>query len=151
VSSKRSHSLAAPGPRSSQFLASRLYDAVHGCHERIDSRVEVAGVRYAGLIAGALVVAAVGFAVGRFTHPSSRATTTVRTEPGRYSDGYHAGREAAFQGFDGGWGLGDPYIVVLRRGPSGTTYRFARRWAVLPGREYRSCTEDVICSGPAHP
>lgn len=103
------------------------------------------------LIAVALVGAGVGFAAGRFTHPSSPAKTTVRTEPGRYSDGYHAGREAAFQGFDGGWGLGEPYIVVLRRGPSGTTYRFAHRWAVLPGREYRSCPEDVICIRAAHP
>lgn len=103
------------------------------------------------LIAVALVGAGVGFAAGRFTHASSPAKTTVRTEPGRYSDGYHAGREAAFQGFDGGWGLGEPYIVVLRRGPSGTTYRFAHRWAVLPGREYRSCPEDVICIRAAHP
>jgi hypothetical protein len=103
------------------------------------------------LIAVVLLGAAVGFAAGRFTHPSSPAKTTVRTEPGPYSDGYHAGREAAFQGFDGGWGLGEPYIVVLQRGPSGTTYRFAHRWAVLPGQEYRFCPEDVICSHPAHP
>jgi hypothetical protein len=100
------------------------------------------------LIVGVLVGAAAGFAAGRFTHPSSPATRTVHTGSGGYADGYHAGREAAFQGFDGGWGLGDPYIVVLRRGPSGTTYRFAHRWAVLPGREYRSCPEDVICIRP---
>jgi hypothetical protein len=108
-------------------------------------------VRSTALIAVVLVGAAVGFAAGRITHASSPANTTVRTEPGGYADGYHAGREAAFQGFDGGWGLGDPYIVVLRRGPSGTTYQFAHRWAVLPGEEYRFCREDVICSRPAHP
>jgi hypothetical protein len=108
-------------------------------------------VRFTVLIAVLLVGAAAGFAAGRFTHPSSPTKTTVRTEPGPYSDGYHDGREAAFQGFDGGWGVGEPYIVVLRRGPSGTTYQFAHRWAVLPGQEYRFCPGDVICSRPAHP
>lgn len=108
-------------------------------------------MRSTWLIAGVLVVAVVGFAAGRFTHPGSPGNRTVRTEPGGYGDGYRAGREAAFQGFDGGWGLDEPYIVVLRRGPSGTTYRFARRWAVLPGQEYRLCREDVICSRRAHP
>ena len=109
-------------------------------------------MRSTWLIAGVLVaVAAAGFAAGRLTQPSSPAEPTVRSASGGYDTGFHAGREAAFQGFDGGWGLGEPYIVVLRRGPSGTTYRFARRWAVLPGQEYRSCREDVICSRPAHP
>ena len=108
-------------------------------------------MRSAPLIAGVLVAAAVGFVAGRFTHASSPAHRTVRTETGGYDRGYHAGREAAFQGFDGGWGLGEPYIVVLRRGPSGTKYRVARRWAVLPGQEYRSCHEGIVCSRPAHP
>ena len=106
-------------------------------------------MRSAMLIALAIAGAAVAFAAGRSTHSSSPATHAVPIEPGGYADGYHAGREAAFSGFDGGWAVGDPYIVVLRRGPSGITYKFARRWPLLPGREYRSCRQDVICSRPA--
>jgi hypothetical protein len=98
------------------------------------------------LIAVGIAGAAVAFAAGRLTHQPSPATHVVRIESGGYADGYHAGREAAFSGFDGGWSLGDPYIVVLRHGRRGTTYRFARRWPLLPGREYRSCRQDVICS-----
>jgi hypothetical protein len=98
------------------------------------------------LIAVAIAGAAVAFAAGRFTRPPSPATHAVRIEPGGYADGYHAGLAEAFSGFDGGWILGDPYIVVLRHGPPGITYRFARRWPLLPGREYRSSRQDVICS-----
>jgi hypothetical protein len=44
--------------------------------------------------------------------------------------------------------LGDPYVVTLRPGGPGLTYRFDRRWPLLPGREYRICNEDIICSRP---
>jgi hypothetical protein len=64
---------------------------------------------------------------------------------GGYADGFRAGREAAFSGFDGGWSYGEPYIVTLRRGGPGVTYRFARRWPMLPGRTYRTCGR-VVCS-----
>ena len=67
---------------------------------------------------------------------------------GNYANGYRAGREDAFSGFDGGWAYGKPYIVTLRRGPPGVTYRFARRWPVELGREYRVCGA-TICSRPA--
>jgi len=70
----------------------------------------------------------------------------ARIEPGSYADGYRAGQEDAFSGFDGGWILGDPYIVILARGGRGITYRFARRWPLLRGREYRSCQRDFVCS-----
>ena len=64
---------------------------------------------------------------------------------GSFAAGYRAGREDAFSGFDGGWSYGTPYIVTLRRGGSGVTYRFARRWPMLPRRTYRTCGRGV-CS-----
>ena len=65
---------------------------------------------------------------------------------------YAAGREAAFTGFDGGWDYGAPYIVTLQRGGPGITYRFARRWPMRPGLEYRMCDRDICTRrSPAGP
>jgi hypothetical protein len=61
---------------------------------------------------------------------------------------YAAGREDAFSGFDGGWTFGAPYIVTLEHGGSGVTYRFGRRWQMLPGVEYRTC-DHVVCARKA--
>jgi hypothetical protein len=60
-----------------------------------------------------------------------------------------AGR-SAFSGFDGGWAYATPYIVTLTRGGPGITYRFARRWPMLPDIEYRACGRGV-CERPARP
>jgi hypothetical protein len=69
----------------------------------------------------------------------------ARPAPGTFAAGERAGREAAFSGFDGGWSYGEPYIVVLRRGGSGVTYRFASRRPLLAGFEYRRC-KDGVCA-----
>ncbi|WP_028066127.1 hypothetical protein [Solirubrobacter soli] len=97
----------------------------------------------------AVLIAATGgaFLLGRAT---ANADHTARPTPGTYDAGYLAGREDAFSGYDGGWVLGDAYIVTLQRGGPGITYRFARRWPLLPGHEYRTCDQDIICSRPAH-
>jgi hypothetical protein len=63
---------------------------------------------------------------------------------------YRAGREDAFSGFDGGWAYTTPYIVTLTRAGPGITYRFARRWPMLPDIEYRACGGGV-CERPARP
>jgi hypothetical protein len=65
-----------------------------------------------------------------------------------YRAGYVAGREDAFGNFDGGWGYGEPYIVVLRRGSPKITYAVARRLPMRPGVEYRACGH-TVCSRPA--
>jgi hypothetical protein len=91
-----------------------------------------------------LVIAGVG-AAGYLAGRDSRA---VRREPrlptGAYAAGYAAGREDAFSGFDGGWSFGVPYIVTLRHGGPGVTYRFARRWPMAAGVEYRVCGR-IVC------
>jgi hypothetical protein len=84
-----------------------------------------------------LAVGAAAFFAGRESADRSAAPPL----PGTYA----AGREAAFTGFDGGWDYGAPYIVTLQRGGPGITYRFARRWPMRRGLEYRICDRDV-CS-----
>jgi hypothetical protein len=95
----------------------------------------------------ALVIAGVGvgaFFVGRGS--VDRAPAPVAR--GSFADGYRAGREDAFSGFDGGWDFATPYIVTLRHAGGGITYRFARRWTMEPGVEYRACGRGVCASRP---
>ena len=97
---------------------------------------------YMGPAARALLVVLVIAGVGAGAYHLGRASveeSRPRVSHGSFTDGYHAGRESAFSGFDGGWSYGEPYIVTLRRGGPGITYRFARRWPMLPGHTYRTC------------
>jgi hypothetical protein len=94
------------------------------------------------LVALSIVAVGVGgFVAGRGSvvgHPEARHPA------GGYPAGYAAGREAAFEGFDGGWSFDTPYVVTLRRGGPGVTYRFARRWPMRRGVAYRVCGR-VVC------
>src|SRR3954451_10524564 len=81
------------------------------------------------------------FAAGRGSVDTPRPKVTR----GSFQAGYLSGREDAFAGFDGGWSYGAPYIVTLRRGGPGITYRFARRWPMLPGVQYWTCGH-TVCS-----
>src|SRR5436309_11801631 len=88
------------------------------------------------LLAAALVLVAV--AAGAFA--AGRGSVHQRpVQTGSFAAGY----EAAFSGFDGGWSYGVPYIVVLRRGGTGVTYRFASRRPLLKGFAYRLCASGV--------
>jgi hypothetical protein len=98
-------------------------------------------------IVGALLavgLAAGAFLAGRESVGGSKPSAT----PGSYRAGYLAGREDAFGNFDGGWGYGDLYVVVLRRGGPGITYRVAERWPMHRGVEYRVCGR-TLCTRPA--
>ncbi|HWD43295.1 MAG TPA: hypothetical protein VHM23_06175 [Actinomycetota bacterium] len=44
-----------------------------------------------------------------------------------FNHGYRAGANSVFSGYDGGWSLGRPYVVVLAKGANGITYRIAAR------------------------
>jgi len=90
----------------------------------------------------ALVVAAVG--IGAFY--GGRASKDTRPAIG---GSYAAGREAAFNGFDGGWSYGQPYIVVLKRGGPGVTYQFASRRPLAAGLDYRRCGQ-MVCASRVH-
>jgi len=99
-------------------------------------------------VALALVVVAVGagaFFAGRASVDRDDATPAR----GSFAAGLRAGREAAFSGFDGGWAYGEPYIVTLRRGGPGVTYRFDRRRPLLAGFAYRLCGK-AVCTSRVH-
>ena len=92
----------------------------------------------------AVGIAAGAFLVGRDSAGGGKPAAA----PGSYRAGDLAGREDAFGDFDGGWGYGDLYVVVLQRGGPRITYRVARRWPMLPGVEYRICGR-TLCSRKA--
>jgi hypothetical protein len=92
-----------------------------------------------GLVVG--LIAALAVAVGAFF--IGRATVD---QPKPHPGSYNAGYENAFAGFDGGWVFGQPYIVTLRHGSGGVTYKFDRRWPMQRGVEYRLCPGQIVCS-----
>ena len=75
----------------------------------------------------AVVALAAAFAVGRLSVGSPKPPTAGAA----YDAGYLAGREAAFAGYDGGWAYGAPYVITLKRGGPGITYRIASRKRLL--------------------
>ncbi len=97
----------------------------------------------------AIALLVIGIGMGAFfAGRRSVQRTGAPTTRGGFAAGYLAGREDAFSGFDGGWTYATPYIVTLRRGGPGITYRFARRWPMHPGIEYRACRR-IVCSRTA--
>ncbi len=66
-----------------------------------------------------------------------------------YTDGYRAGAEDVFTGYDGGWSYAVPYVVTLARGGPGVTYRFGSRTAFHPGVDYYLCPGSArLCRRP---
>jgi hypothetical protein len=68
-------------------------------------------------IAVVLLIVAVG--IGAFYGGRASKTNT--------GGSFAAGRESAFDGFDGGWTYGQPYVITLKRGGPGVTYAIASR------------------------
>ena len=77
-----------------------------------------------GFGAGRAVGLREGQAIAESAGSPSAARTQVRDA---FDDGYRAGANSAFSGYDGGWTLGRPYVIVLARGANGITYRIAAR------------------------
>ena len=76
------------------------------------------------VLALVVVVAGAAFWAGRAS-VGDRPAPALRG--GTFAAGHRAGLEDAFSGFDGGWSYGVPYVVTVRRGGPGVTYRFASR------------------------
>jgi hypothetical protein len=77
-----------------------------------------------------------GFAAGRAVglQEGQALAETSGSAPGdrtrvrdAFDDGYRAGANSVFSGYDGGWSLGHPYVIVLARGANGITYRITAR------------------------
>jgi hypothetical protein len=77
-----------------------------------------------------------GFSAGRAQglQEGQATAATAALPPGAHARaraafdaGYRAGANATFSGWDGGWSLGQPYVIVLTSGANGITYRIAAR------------------------
>jgi hypothetical protein len=95
-----------------------------------------AAARARGYHDGATAGYADGFSAGRAEGVrEGRALAETATVPAdararsraAFDDGYRAGADDAFGGWDGGWELGRPYVIVLAKGTGGVTYRIAAR------------------------
>jgi hypothetical protein len=67
---------------------------------------------------------AAGVAEGRALQASAAAPHGSRAA---FEAGYAAGANDVFGGFDGGWSLGTPYVITLRKGSGAITYRIDSR------------------------
>ena len=70
-------------------------------------------------------------------------------QPGQdaFNLGYAAGAKDVFGGYDGGWSLSMPYLVVLGRGDGGITYRLVSRTELRPGTAYFLCPgSSAVCT-----
>jgi hypothetical protein len=102
---------------------------------------------------GAVAGSADGFQAGRAQglQEGQAIAATAPLPPGprarakaAFVAGYRAGANAAFSGYDGGWSLGQPYVVVLTRGANGVTYRIAAR-AQCPRTSTTTPTSLLAC------
>ena len=81
-----------------------------------------------------------GMREGREAQETSALTPGVRdVAKAAFDDGYQAGANDVFTGYDGGWAYSTPYLVTLARGRTGVTYRFASRTPLSAGAGYYLC------------
>jgi hypothetical protein len=97
-----------------------------------------------------------GLAQGRLegrAYQETRAlppTSRVRTRMA-FGDGYRAGANDVFSGYDGGWSYDTPYLITLGNGGSGSgiTYRLTSRTPVHAGVNYYLCPHSLrLCQEP---
>jgi hypothetical protein len=94
----------------------------------------------AGQTAGYAQGLAEGVREGRAEHETEALPPATRdAAKAAFGDGYRAGADDAFGGYDGGWSYDTPYVVTLARGGPGVTYRIASRTPLQPGVDYYLC------------
>jgi hypothetical protein len=122
--------------------------------------IVLAGVAAVALVAGAYVVGrvtapihdrgwsqgeAVGYESGVAAGRALQIGDTVA--PGdrdvsqkAFQAGYRAAQADAYGSYDGGWNIGQPYVVTLGRGLGGAPYRIDQRELLVPGTTYTLCS-----------
>ena len=81
-----------------------------------------------------------GVAIGRALQVGvSLPSDTKDVATHAFQDGYRSGLADSFGGYDGGWNLGQPYVVVVARGSGGRAYRIDQRELLRAGVSYRLC------------
>ncbi|SOD72681.1 hypothetical protein SAMN05892883_2036 [Jatrophihabitans sp. GAS493] len=94
----------------------------------------------AGVKAGQLQGIQEGIQEGRASQVGSEVPASSRQPVAdSFNRGYTAGENDAFTGYDGGWALGVPYIVTLKPGSAGITYRIDARQQLQPNVDYYLC------------
>ena len=69
-----------------------------------------------------------GRAEGRASQAGSEIPAADRQNAeAQFRAGYRAGGDDVFAGYDGGWVIGRPYVIVLSLGLDGETYRISHR------------------------
>jgi hypothetical protein len=97
---------------------------------------------------------ATGETQGRQEGRAEQETSTVGapsqvTAKSAFNDGYVAGENDAFTGYDGGWALRTPYIVTITNGTGGATYRIDARTPLEKGVDYSLCPDGhTFCQQP---
>jgi hypothetical protein len=116
----------------------------------VDRDAGAATARHDGYFDGLLAGEAQGRLEGRAAQevdglPAGTAAAVRRA----FADGYAAGANDAFAGYDGGWALGAPYVVTVVAGKGAVVYRIATREPVKPGVAYYLCPSGHgLCSQP---
>ena len=112
-----------------------------------------AAARVRGYHDGTVAGHAEGFLAGRAEglQEGQALAATAGLPPGprerakaAFDAGYRAGANGVFSGYDGGWSLGQPYVIVLARGANGVTYRIAAR-AQCPEASATDATRLLAC------
>jgi hypothetical protein len=66
-----------------------------------------------------------------------------------FDNGYTAGTNDAFAGYDGGWILSAPYVITLGKGSGKITDRISSRTLLEPNVEYYLCADrHSLCQQP---
>ena len=66
-----------------------------------------------------------------------------------FNDGYAAGANDVFAGYDGGWSLSMPYVVVVTQASGDITYRIESRVPIESGVSYYLCPDGrTLCQRP---
>jgi hypothetical protein len=81
-----------------------------------------------------------GVAAGRALQAGAALPAGAKDVAGKaFRAGYRSGRADSFGGYDGGWDLGRPYVVVLAKGAGDLPYVIERRTLLRPGVAYQVC------------
>ncbi len=125
------------------FLAGRATDRVRdGGGRGAGTAAAYEQGRSAGYLAGLRDGEAQGLREGRALQETGALPAGSRQAAQvAFGDGYAAGANDVFGGYDGGWALATPYVITLERGTDGVTYRIADRAGVEPGTTYRLCAD----------
>lgn len=95
-----------------------------------------------GYLAGLRAGEALGRQEGRALQEGATVPADSR-EPVQdaFNAGYAAGANDVFSGYDGGWALSQPYVVLLEHGAGQIAYRVSSRTPVQAGVDYYLCPD----------